>query len=257
MTTTALLGTLALLALVDATSMGTLVIPLWLLLAARRPPVARLLLYLGVVVGLYFLIGLAVLLGAGFLLDQVRGALDSSAGYVVQVAVGVLLVVVSYLVEPADGGAARRARAAARAGETDMGRGADAPPAGSPRAHEWRSRIMASPWSVVGVAVACVGLEVATMLPYLGAIGLISAHAPHLPAAAGLLAAYCCLMVVPALGLLVLRLVAAERVERPLRRLEAWAVRSGSSAMAWILGIVGLVLAIQGIGELARRGFGG
>ncbi|MFD0451694.1 hypothetical protein ACFQZK_13380 [Rhodococcus aetherivorans] len=36
----ALLGTLAVLALVDSTSLGTLVVPLWLLTVPGRPPYA-------------------------------------------------------------------------------------------------------------------------------------------------------------------------------------------------------------------------
>ena len=61
----------------------------------------------------------------------------------------------------------------------------------------------------MGVAVAAVGVEVATMLPFLGAIGLLTAHAPSTPVALGLLAAYCLVMIAPALALLVLRLVAS------------------------------------------------
>ena len=252
MTIAALLGTLAVLALVDSTSLGTLVIPVWLLLSSRRPPVGRILLYLGVVAGLYFLLGTAVLLGAGALLaglgDGLGAGLESTPAYVLQVVVGVGLLVLSFVIEPADVGARRRARRAARRGG---GGAADSP---ADRRRGWRERITGSPRAVVGVALAAVALEVATMLPYLGAIGLLTAHAPSLPAALGLLAGYCLAMVLPALALLGLRLVAAERIDPLLRRVDAWASRSGASTVAWILGILGAVLAVQGVGVLAQRG---
>lgn len=250
MTLLALAGTLALLALVDSTSVGTLVIPIWLLLASRRPPVGRVLLYLGVVAVLYFALGVAVLLGAGFVIERAGGALESTMAYVLQAAVGVGLVVLSFVVEPTTAGRRRRAerdRAQAEA------RGED-PAARGGRLARWRERVTDSPSALVGVAVAAVGMEVATMLPYLGAIGLLTAHVPDVLSRVGMLAAYCGVMVLPALALLGLRRVASSWIEGPLRRVEAWAERSGSTAMGWILGVLGVVLAMQAIGVLNHRG---
>lgn len=53
MDVTLLLG----LALVDSTSVGSLFIPVWLLLAAGRVPVGRILAYLGTIAGFYFVDG--------------------------------------------------------------------------------------------------------------------------------------------------------------------------------------------------------
>src|SRR5690606_26807446 len=123
--------------------------------------VGRILLYLGVVAGLYFLLGTAVLLGAGALLaglgDGLGAGLESTPAYVLQVVVGVGLLVLSFVIEPADGGARRRARRAARRGG---GGAADSP---ADRRRGWRERITGSPRAVVGVALAAVALEVATM----------------------------------------------------------------------------------------------
>lgn len=255
MTPVALLGTLALLALVDSTSVGTLIVPVWLLLSGRRPPVGRLLLYLAVVAALYFLLGLAVLLGAGAVIatagDGIGATLESTPAYIAQVVIGAGLLVLSFVIEPADGGARRRARRAARVGASAE---RTAESAAAHRRRGWREQITGSSGAVVGVAVAAVALEVATMLPYLGAIGLLTAHAPSLGAAVGLLAGYCLVMVLPALVLLGLRLAAAARIDPALRRVDGWANLSGAATAAWILGILGVVLAVQGVGVLAQRG---
>nr|BFF20805.1 hypothetical protein GCM10025730_43260 [Promicromonospora thailandica] len=65
----ALVGALVVLALVDSTSFGTLLIPVWLLMAPGRVRVGRMLLYLGSIAGFYALVGLAILLGADALGD--------------------------------------------------------------------------------------------------------------------------------------------------------------------------------------------
>lgn len=251
MTSLVLLGTLLALALVDATSFGTLVIPVWLLLSTRRPLTGRILLFLGVVAGLYFLIGVAVMLGAGILIEHFSSSLETTTAYVIQVGVGIGLFLLSFVIEPTEAGKRRRA-ARVRARAEARGEDPDAP--SGPRGR-WRERITGSPAALVGVAVAAVGIELATMLPYLGAIGLMRAHAPSVPAALGLLAGYCVVMVLPALVLLGFRLIGLPWVDRVLRRVEVWSERSGASTIAWILGVLGVILTLQGIGVLRDRGF--
>jgi hypothetical protein len=70
--TPALLGGLALLALVDSTSFGTLLIPIWLMLAPGRIRVGRILVFLGTVAAFYFVLGL--LLAAGVRIGRSQGA---------------------------------------------------------------------------------------------------------------------------------------------------------------------------------------
>ncbi|NLS09737.1 hypothetical protein HGQ17_06900 [Nesterenkonia sp. MY13] len=73
----ALLGILAVLALIDSTSFGTLLIPVWLLMAPGRLRAGRVLIYLAVVAGAYALIGL-VLLGSLVLFgDQLVSAFST------------------------------------------------------------------------------------------------------------------------------------------------------------------------------------
>jgi hypothetical protein len=68
--TTGLLLTLAVLVVVDSTSFGTLGIPVYLLLAAERSPVSRLLIYLGTVAVFYFLVGVTLMLGLSTVLEN-------------------------------------------------------------------------------------------------------------------------------------------------------------------------------------------
>ena len=69
---TATAASLVGLALVDSTSFGTLLIPVWLLLAPGRTRWGRVLLYLGTVAVFYLALGVALSAGAGPLLPEHR-----------------------------------------------------------------------------------------------------------------------------------------------------------------------------------------
>ena len=75
----AMAGVLVVLALIDSTSFGTLLIPVWLLLAPGRLRAGRVLVYLGTVAAFYLAVGIVVLLGAGAFLDRFGDALDTRA----------------------------------------------------------------------------------------------------------------------------------------------------------------------------------
>jgi len=93
-------------------------------------------------------------------------------------------------------------------------------------------------------------LEVATMLPYLGAVGLLTTSEVDPATRILLLAGYCLVMVLPALVLLAVRVLARSLVERPLPRFAAWLERTGPETTAWIVGIVGFVLARDAAAKL-------
>ena len=103
---------------------------------------------------------------------------------------------------------------------------------------------------LVGLALGAGLLEVATMLPYLAAVGLLSASDLGAVAQGGVLAGYCLGMVLPALVLLGLRLRAARWVQPLLVRVGAWLERSGAETTAWVAGIVGCLLARDAVGRL-------
>jgi divalent metal cation (Fe/Co/Zn/Cd) transporter len=100
------------------------------------------------------------------------------------------------------------------------------------------------------LAVAAGLVEVATMLPYLAALGLIGTQGPAWPVSGLWILAYCLVMIAPALVLTAARVLAARLVERPLGRLDAWLTRNAATTTAWVAGIVGFLVARDAIGRL-------
>ncbi|WP_069386039.1 GAP family protein [Cellulosimicrobium cellulans] len=251
----AMAGVLVVLALIDSTSFGTLLVPVWLLLAPGRLRAGRVLAYLATVAGFYLVVGVVVMLGAGAFLDRFGAALDTRAATIVQLLLGIALFALSFRFDGK--------RAARRAG-SGKGQG---------RLSRWRERALgiesdagttagaagtavvaparrASVLPLVGLALGAASLEVATMLPYLGAIGIITTSDVAWPASAGILAAYCVVMVAPALLLLLGRLVAARAVDPMLRRLDAWLTKNAAEMTGWVLGVLGVLLALDAMGRL-------
>lgn len=223
--TVGLLIALAALALVDSTSFGTLGIPVFLLLASGRGQVARLLIYLGTVAGFYFLVGVALMLGLSTLVDNFGEALHSPAAYWVQLGSGVGLFALSYRFDPK-----RREKL------------------GKPeRRFEPR---LGGPGAMVLLGLTAGLLEVATMVPYLAAIGMMTTLDLLVGQWVPLLGAYVLVMVLPPLALLALRGVAGQWLEPRLERLRAWMVEHSASAVGWTLAIVGILLALDAASHL-------
>ena len=157
MTFAALAG-LAGLALADSTSFGTLVLPLMMLLAPQVR-VRNAMLYLVTIAAFYFAVGVALLAGAEAAVMAVGPMLKTTAAYVVQLGLGLVLFVLSFVVDPL-----ARARRRARHGLPPRQPG------------QWRQRALgpdASAGVVMGVAVLAGLIEVVSMLPYLVAVGII------------------------------------------------------------------------------------
>ncbi|MFC0109205.1 GAP family protein [Kibdelosporangium aridum] len=210
------------LALIDSTSIGTLFIPIWLLLAPGRVKVGRILLYLGTIAVFYFGVGLLISLGAGAAITAFGEAMKTKAVLWGQLVLGVGLFVLSFRFDPkrrkGNGGAIQR----------------------------WRERAMSEQTSVrwlMALALLAGLTEVATMLPYLGAIGLMTTSGLSALAILTLLAGYCVVMIVPAGVLLAARMTARSMVEPVLQRLNNWIMRNGASATGWLLAIAGFLVA--------------
>ncbi|MGX5657749.1 GAP family protein [Geodermatophilus nigrescens] len=228
------------LALVDSTSVGTLLLPIWFLLAPGRVRARRLLVFLGTIAGFYLLVGLALLAGAEALRDRAAGLGDASALTVAQLLLGVTLFASSFAM-------GRRRDGSRRSG----------------RVLRWRNRAVGGGESggegggegggtgvLVGLALGAGLLELATMLPYLAAIGLLGGSGLSPVLRGGVLAGYCLVMVLPALLLLALRLLAARQVEPLLARVGSWLERTGAETTAWVVGIAGFLLARDALGRL-------
>lgn len=245
----ALLGVLAVLALIDSTSFGTLLIPVWLLTAPGRLRVGRVLMYLSVVAGAYALIGMLLLAGLVLLGDALSAWLAQAQGSVgfllLQAGLAGVLIWYSGRLDPwtAAGKEKKRERE---------------PERGTPgRVARFRERAVgegaqggAGP--LLGLALAAVGLEVATLLPYLAGIGLVASQAPQAPGSVGMILFYCVVMILPALVLLGGRLVAHRLLERPLRRLEAFLSRHANGTIALILFLLGLFFGLNALDELQQ-----
>jgi cytochrome c biogenesis protein CcdA len=224
-----LLLSLAVLALVDSTSIGTLVLPLWFMLAPGRVRVGRVLLLLGTVAGSYLALGLALVLGASRLLGPVSAALDSTAGRVAQLVVGIALVVLGLTIEPWTKAGKERKRAA---------RAARGP--GRLARLQNRARGDGPGGAVVVLGVTAAGIEAASMVPYLAAIALLATAGLGVGTSTVVLAGYCLVMVLPALVLLAVRTTLHDRLTPALVRLEAWLSRNSGEALAWVLFLLGL-----------------
>ncbi|WP_423463306.1 GAP family protein [Promicromonospora sp. MS192] len=264
LTGTALVGALVVLALIDSTSFGTLLIPVWLLMSPGRVRVGRMLLYLGSIAGFYALVGLAILLGANALSDALTTLSGTRWFLIAQLLVGVGLFAWSFKLEPVGGRKPAAAVAGGAAGSAPVPADA-ASPAGGPtadttpatragRLSRWRERVLGSEsGSGSALALLAVGaglVEVATMLPYLAALGLIGTQGPGWPASGLWVLGYCVVMIAPALVLTAARVFAARLVERPLGRLDGWLTRNAASTTAWVVGIVGFLVARDAIGRL-------
>jgi hypothetical protein len=263
----ALIGALAVLALIDSTSFGTLLIPVWLLMSPGRVRVGRMLLYLGSIAGFYALVGLAILLGAGALSDTLSTLSSTRPFLIAQLVLGVALFAWSFKLDPVGGKKpAQPVAGASVAGATGDGGAAAgatdgqvaAPPVTAPgragRLSRWRERVLSSE-SGSGRALAALAIgaglvEVATMLPYLAALGLIGTQGPGWPVSGLWILGYCLVMIAPALVLTAARVFASRLVERPLGRLDGWLTKNAASTTAWVVGIVGFLVARDAIGRL-------
>ncbi len=229
------LAPLAVLALVDSTSVGTLLIPVWLMLAPRLRA-GRVLLYLGMVAVTYLLLGLVLLSGGRLLVDEVTAAATSTPGTVVRLAAGITLLVLGLTIEPLtkDGKRRRADRAAARRAERGPG-----------RLERWHAAITEPDTAVRALlllALAAVGVEAASMVPYLAAIAILAGADLAPLAATGTMAGYCLVMIAPALFLLAVRTALRQRATPTLERLESWLVKNSREALAWVLFLLGLYL---------------
>ncbi|MBG0831938.1 GAP family protein [Planomonospora sp. ID67723] len=218
-----LLVGLAALALVDSTSFGTLGVPLVLLLTGGRGVTGRLLLYLAAIACFYFLVGVGLMLGLDALLTTFHDVLYSRTAYWIQLAVGVGLFALSWRFD------------SRKRGYKPL----------------WEPRL-GGHGAVLLLALTAGVVEVATMVPYLAAIGLLTKAGLAAVSWLPVLAAYVVVMVLPALALMGARAVAGGRLEARLEKLRAWLLRNSASAVGWAMGIAGVILTLDAWSHLQR-----
>lgn len=224
LTNTPLPVALLILALADGLSVGTLLIPLFLLIAPGRVRAGRILLYLATIAAFYLAVGMLLMLGLVNIIEVAGALISSTGGQIALLVIGAAMLVTAVVMPT---------RHRERGGEPG-------------RLVRWRARMLdpqTTPLVVMGVALAAGIVEVAGMLPYLIGMTMIANEPIGLGSQYLLLVAYCLVMVVPALILLAARLLAASVVERPLARFAAWMQRTGAENTAWLLGLAGFFIA--------------
>ncbi len=213
------------LSLLDATSIGTLLVPLWLLTTPGELRAHRIVGYLATIAALYWAVGLASSAGMSGIAPVLGALADHDVGLWAELAAGVLLFAWSF-----------------RFGSTRE----DADDGKPGRLARWRHRLSTGrggAGAVAGLALAAGTVELATMLPYLGALSILSGADLSWWAVAAALAAYCLVMTAPAWALLAARLAWGDRIVPRLAALDRRLTRHARSATGWVPAIVGFLLA--------------
>ena len=206
------------LAFLDASTLSTLLIPLWLL---ARPGVfqpRRLATYLTVTAGTYFLLGFAVLVLAHQFIDAYLATLQSRLASQIAIGLGAVVIVMGII-------GLLRSRREAQPGTSTMTR--------------LRDRALESSTSVATLAFSAIVLEAATMWPYLVGISLIAANGPGLPLDIFWLALYNVIMVLPATILTWARTKYPEQTDLLLSKTRETMTSAGSNFTAWLAILIG------------------
>lgn len=229
------MDSLILLALIDSLSIGTLVIPLILLLQPKlkRGYIATYALTLGL---FYFALGTLLLLGLGSLLTPLSKAVDSQAGLWVQLVIGSVLLIWALFYDTAP---FQRMMHGKNWSNHD----------GTQR---WEARLAGSKSiaTIISVALLAGTFEAATMAPYLAAIGTLATSNNPLNIQLGILAIYCVIMFVPAMILAVFRFWSGQRFDHGLLRFKTWAAKQVTETTPWIVGIIAFFVARYAAYEL-------
>ncbi|KKI86294.1 GAP family protein [Shouchella clausii] len=232
------LSYLIILALIDSLSFGTLLIPLWLLISSKEIKIKRFSIYIVTVVLFYFITGLVLVISAEALLNLGEPFFQSTTFQYFQLILGVSLIIISY-----------------RMDSKTIDRRTEKQEKTNPSV--WRDQLLSdsntakqSSIMLISLAFTACLLEVATMLPYLLAIGIISSNDYSLQQSGFILFGYCIIMILPALILLMGRVFAHNLLKKPLIHLEIWLSKNARNTTAWIIGIVGFILAANAIYEL-------
>jgi hypothetical protein len=135
--------------------------------------------------------------------------------------------------------AARRAEKLARSG-----------PSLQMRMRKRATAASASAGAVIVLALMAGVIEAASMIPYLAAIGLLTASELSFMERGAVLLGYCLVMIAPALLLLAARLLLHDYVGLRLTKLESFLSRNANEAMAWVLFFVGLYMVGESLNAL-------
>lgn len=277
---------LAGLALVDSLSVGTLVIPIALIFVWRRVRFGLLGAYLATIGGAYCGLGIALLFGFEAVVQRFSGVAEADWFRWVTLVLGVGLFLFGVAApnpkkqaakgaEPVEQSSVASVDAAATWHEEfsapERGADSEAKPgtaaatitsaAALPdadvregRAFRLARGVSLSVSGMVALALGAAVVEAATMLPYLGAMGIIQSMSVGMSSKIALIVGYCAVMILPAILMSVIAGVAGPaifpRLERAIGRLEYEA----KVTLLWIAAIVGFYMAYRSAVRLGLMG---
>ncbi|WBL19057.1 GAP family protein [Citricoccus sp. NR2] len=215
------------LALIDSTSLGTSLIPLWLLLSPGRLSKTRIGSYLLTLTLAYFAMGLAVAAGAASLFNAFQSWISSAPDALLvggQTTIGALIIAFGLTL------LIRNLRGV----EMDSGNSL----------FRWRNEAMTAGSSrgLVRLALLVFGIEFATMVPYVGAIVAMTDAEMTAESIVLWIFIYCAVMMAPAGILTVFRLGLGHRIDPLLRRLDAWLERHMGTVSGTGLTLLGALI---------------
>lgn len=210
--------TLTGLAIIDSASFSAFGVPVVLLLSSPKPPVVRMLTYLGTIMVFFVVVGIAIMFGLDAVLTSWSGLFETRPAYVAQLAIGVGLFALSFRID------SKKARGRPLVPRIPAGGGLQA---------------------MVALGLTTSLLEVATMIPYLAAIGILTAAGLSIVQAVPLLAWYTLVMVLPPIVMLIVRIVARDWLRPYLERVARWLETHSREMVGWTVGIVGFLLAVD------------
>ena len=264
---------LAGLALVDSLSVGTLVIPIALIIMWRRVRVGLMGVYLATIGGAYCGLGIALLFGFNAAVQRLSGVTKSDWFPWVTLLLGVGLFIFGVAApnpkKPTAEGSSSAEHAPLVSVDATAAATVNASINSAPNGavatlpdvdvREGRASRLArgaslSVGGMVALAMGAAVVEAATMLPYLGAMGIIQSMQLGMSSKIALIVVYCVVMILPAVLVSVFAGLAGPtifpRLERATRRLEYEA----KVTLLWIAAIVGVYMAYRGAVQLGLMG---
>lgn len=213
------------LALLDSLSLGTLVIPLALIVHWRAVRVPALATYLVTVVAVYFLLGLGILLGFAGLGSVAEGVTQTDVFPWITLILGAALAIF----------------------------GIFAPNPEKPEPGQLPTRAASATSSVPSMVALGLGAsltEAATMLPYIAAMGIIGSWDIPSVAKAGAVGIYCLLMIMPTVALATLALLFGQKFFPRLERLIPRLGYEAKVTLLWIAAIVGIYMVANSVATI-------
>ncbi|MER2038685.1 MAG: GAP family protein [Solibacillus sp.] len=205
------------LALLDMFSPAIIGVTVYVLLSAKGKQTKLIITYLVTIIVLYFSTGIFLMLGLDIIFRPIADAFSSNTAKIAMTSIGAILFIGSWFVPKKKG-------------------------MDQPRPKNFKVNAM------VAMGLTTFVVEVATAIPYFASIGLMVSHHFSFYEWLPILLGYNVIMIVPALFLLFLFRLFRRWMVKPLRNLQILIQKNTSSALSWIMFVVGLILLLNGGG---------